>query len=249
MTDFIPVYGSITPVIKGNSVPFRSRGYVFGDDFSREGITPTGWPTIYTAAETGAGGSTALDSGPNRVILTTDANAGDDQTVRTSGLRIDRNYTSLVAGMTQVGMQTSSVQIDLPFSLTSVADVESFVGIHASTAALTALPTTARHMGVYFDKSAGDNWMLTAADGTTQTTVDTTVAATTAIFILRILWTGEDAATLQLLTAAGATSGTGQTVAAFNGASGASHEIVWFVQTETTAAKVMRVYPYRVYWS
>src|SRR5688572_19705888 len=102
MTDFIPVNGSIVPVIAGGNVPYRARGYVFKEDWAREAITPTGWPTIYTNAENGAGGTSAIDSSINAVVLTTDAAAGEDQDMRTSGLRIDRNYPSVITGMTQV---------------------------------------------------------------------------------------------------------------------------------------------------
>lgn len=248
MTEQIAVYGSITPVL-ANSPAVRAPSYVFYEDWSREALTPTGWPTIYTAAETGAGGSTALSSSLNRILLTTDANAGDDQSLRTSGLRIDRNYCSLVTGMPPVGTRTRTVQIDIPFSIDSAANGEAFIGLHSGTAALTALPTTARHLGIYWDISAGANFMLTSANGTTQVTTDTTVAVDTAIHILRITWTGEDTATLQLYTAAGATEGTGQTVAAFNGASGNSHEIHWFVQAEAGGARVLTSYQYRVAWS
>lgn len=237
------------PVLKYPAVPYRIGGVVFGDDFARETAAPTGMPTLYTNAETGAAGTSSIDTGVNRVNLITDAATGDDQDMRTSGLRVDRNYTSLITGMTGTGQTTSRVQVDLPFVLTGALTIEAFVGLHSGASALTALPTTARHLGLYVDISAGANYMLTAADGTTQTTVDTTIAVDTAIHILRIIWTGEDAATLQLLTAAGATEGTGQTVAAFNGASGASHQIHWFVQTETTAAKTMRVYPWRIAWT
>lgn len=249
MTDYIPVYGTASPVLGGSFAPLRGRGYVFVENFAREAITPTGWPTLYTNAETGAGGTSSIGTTLNRVSLVTDANTGDDQDMRTSGLRIDRNYPSTVTGMTMPQLQTSAVQVDLPFSTSSALANECFVGIHTGVSALTALPTTARHLGVYWDISAGANFMLTASDGTTQTTVDTTIAVDTAVHILRITWTGEDAATLQLYTAAGATEGTGQTVSAFNGSSGVSHEIHWFVQTETTAAKTLILYPYRVAWS
>lgn len=233
----------------GNILPYRARGYVFGDDFAREVVTPTGFPTLYTAAETGAAGSTGIDSTMNRLNMLTDANIGDDQTVRTSGLRIDRNYNSLVTGMTQIDMQTSQVQIDLPFQCSAATDIEGFVGIHVGVAALTALPTTARHMGVYWDISAGANFTMTSGNNSAQVTTDTTIPVDTAVHIMRIIWTAEDVATLQLYSVAGATQGTGQTVAAFNGASGVSHEIVWFVQTEATAAKTLRAYPWRVAWT
>lgn len=239
---------AIEPFLSNGPIS-RRRSYVFTDAFSREAITPTGFPTLYTNAETGAAGTSALDTNLNRVTLTTDSTgAGDDQSMRTSGLRIDRNYMSIVTGMPQ-DMQTDTVDIRLPFNVTSAADIEGFVGIHSGVAALTVLPTTARHLAVYWDISAGANFMISSSNGTTQVTTNTTIAVDTNVHILRIIWTGEDAATIQLLTAAGASEGTGQTVTAFNGTSGNSHEIHWFVQTEAAAAKVLRVYPYRVAWT
>lgn len=250
MTDFIPVYGSITPIIKGGNIPYRARGYIFGDDFARETLTPTGFPTLYTNAETGAAGSSGISGTVNRATLTTDATgAGDDQDMRTSGLRIDRNYQSVITGGMPAVLNTSKVDIYLPFALTAATDTEGFIGIHSGTSALTALPTTARHLGLYWDISAGANYMLSSSDGTTQTTVDTTIAVSTTIRILKISWTAEDAATLQLYTLAGATAGTGATVSAFNGTSAVSHEIHWFVQTETNAAKGLTVYPWVIQWS
>ena len=246
-----PIQGLGGPVIrKFGNTGTRARQFIFGDDFARESITPTGYPTLYTNTETGAAGTSSLDSGPNRVNLITDSTgAGDDQDMRTSGLRIDRNYTSLITGMTMPEMQTSTVQIDLPFVLTGALATEAFVGLHAAISALTGLPTTARHLGLYVDISVGANYMLSSSDGTAQTTVDTTIPVDTNIHILRITWTGEDAATLQLYTAAGVAEGTGKTVTAFNVASGASHDIHWFVHIETNSAKTMRVYPYRVAWT
>ena len=246
---FISTFNSTNPV-NGYGPVTRSPGYIFVENWSREAITPTGWETIYTNAETGAAGTSSINGSINRVSLVTDGTgAGDDQSMRTSGLRIDRNFPVQLTGMTMLGMQTTSVQLDLPFSITAATDTELFIGLHSGTAALTALPTTARHLGIYCDISAGANFMLTSSNGTTQVTTDTLIPVDTAAHILRIIWTGEDAATLQLYTAAGATEGTGQTVAAFNLTSGNSHEIHWFIQTEAAAAKTMVVHPYRVAWS
>lgn len=248
MTHLISAYLIPQPVL-GPGPGVRSRGYIFTENWAREAITPTGWPTLYTAAETGAGGSSGMSTTLNRIQLTTDVLAGDDQDVRLSGIRIERNLCSLVTGLPQLGTTTSQVQLDIPFAIDSAADGEAFIGLHSNVAALTALPTTARHMGVYWDISAGANFTLTAADGTTQSTIGTTVAVDTNIHILRITWTGEDAATLQLYTAAGATEGTGQTVAAFNGTTGQSHELHFFVQAEAGGARLLRVYQYRIAWT
>lgn len=237
------------PILPVGAAP-RARGYILKDDFARQALTPTGWPTIYTEAETGAGGSTTISTALNRILLTTDANAGDDQNLRTSGLRIDRDYCSLVTGMQNIiEIKTDAVQVNMPFSVDVAADGEAFLGLHANTSALTALPTTARHLGVYWDISAGANYMLTSSNGTTQVTVDTTVPVDTSIHILQINWTAENAATIKLMTAAGADEGTGATVTAFNLTSGNSHELHWFVQAEAGGAVVLTGYPWMVKWT
>ena len=248
MTNFISAQVTPRPIY-GNSDSMRAPGYIFFEPWSREAEEPTNWPDLYDVVGTNTEVD-GVDTVVNRYFLTTDSSAGgDDVSMRTASLRFERNYTSLVTGMASLlGTQTSSLQIDTPFQTTSAANIEGFVGLHGGVAALTALPTTARHMGVYWDVSAGANYMLTASNGTTQVTVDTTVPVDTAAHILRIFWTGENSATLQLYSAAGVTQGTGQTVAAFNLTTGASHEMHWFVQTETTAAKTMYVYPWRAAW-
>lgn len=236
-------------VFGGSMSGIRGRQLIFRDDFARETITPTGWPTLYTFAEVGASGAPGLDTNVNRIFLTTDSTgAGDNQDMRLASLRIERNYTSLITGM-QLEMQTSQVQLDLPFSLTAATDTEAFIGLVTTTGSIAAAPTTGRHIGMYVDISAGANFVLTSANGTTQVTTDTTIPVDTAAHILRMTWTGEDAATLQLLSAAGAVQGTSQTVAAFNGTTGNSYVLHWFVETEAAAAKTMRVYPYSIKWT
>lgn len=238
------------PLFGGNLIGTRGRSFVIRDDFARESIGPTGFPTLYTNAETGAAGTSSIGQNINRVSLVTDSTgAGDDQDMRTSGLRIDRNYCSLVTGMQSFpDMATDTVQVDMPFSLSQTADTEAFIGIYTGVA-LTNLPTTVRHLGVYYDASAGANFMLSSANGTTQSTTDTTVAADTNVHILRVIWTAEDVATIRILTAAGAAEGVTKTVAALNGTAAQSYELHWFVQTETNAAKTLVLYPWRVAWS
>lgn len=241
-------YFENTPLMSELGI-FRGRNRVFFETFARESLQPSGWPLYFTFAETGAGGAPAVDTALNRLTLTTDVNAGDDQSARLSSFRIERAYTSLITGMPDYGTLTTQVELHLPFAVTGAADGEAFIGIHSGSAALTALPTTARHLGIYWDISAGANYMLTSSDGTTQTTVDTTIPVDTSIHILRILWTGENVATLTLLTAAGAAQGTAKNVTAFNGTSGVFHEVHFFIQAEAGGAKVLQVYPFMIKWS
>jgi len=250
MVNYISVTDDVRhPLLKYPDFPIRARGYSYGDDMNRESTTPTGCWTMYTNAENGAGGATALSLTFCGRIMTTDVTAGNDQHDRVSGIRLERAYQSTITGMRFPAEDvTGTIRTYQPFSVDSAADGEAFIGIHSGVAQINALPTTARHLGVYWDISAGANYMLTSSNGTTQVTVDTTIPVDTAIHILRIDWTGEDAATLQLLTAAGATEGTGATVTAFNGTSANAHELTWFVQAEAGGAVVLTYYPWRVSW-
>lgn len=233
---------SIYPAIGG-----RSSGYTIGDDFAREALTPTDWPLLYTKAATGTDTS-AMSATINRYQLITDVNNGDNVDLRTSGYRFQRNFTNSYSGMSS----TSILQLDIAFVTSHTTVMEGFVGIVGNVSALTAPPTTTRHMGVYWDISAGANFMLTSANGTTQVTTDTLDTVDVNKKILRITWTGEDTATIELLTAAGAlsTASATQTVAALNGSSDISYELHWFAEVESgAAARQLNVYGWRAKWT
>lgn len=244
----IGTYIERRPMLKNTSSPFRGKGYIVGDDFCRESLTPTSAFTFYGKAATGSDTS-AFDTTINRVNWITAATAGDDVDVRTASLRFERAYSSLVSGMASLvsGDDTTTLEIYAPFQLGAATNTEGFVGLLGGVSALTALPTTARHMGIYWDASAQANFRLTSSNATTQVDTDTTIALDTAVHILHIIWTGEDAATLEMLNAAGAVQST-IAVTAFNLTAGTSHQLHWFIQTETGAA-TLRSYPWRAKWT
>lgn len=239
------------PIIKYPQIPFRAQGYSFGDDFAREAITPTDWPLLYKKTAVGTDAA-AMSTTINRLEIVTGANAADNCDIATSGLRLDRIYASGYSGMPDLeGDGATTLTLLIPFVCSSGADNEGFVGIVGNSSALAAPPTTARHMGVYWDRSANTDFLITSADGTTQSTTDTNDTVDTQRHILRITWTGADTAVIDLLTGAGAlgTATSTQAVAALNGASEVSYEMHWFVETETTAAKQLNAYGWRAKWT
>lgn len=206
-----------------------------GDFFARLSLIPTGCPTIYTETFMGAGSGAINSSG--FYLQTTAAAVGDD-----ADLRIDHVLLRNPA-FTQGTIRNLTGIIDLymTFQIPVTTLVEGFIGITlGSNAALAALPTTAGHMGIYWDISVGANFILSSADGTTQSTTDTTIAVDDAIHTLHIRWTGQNAAILELMDTTNIIQGTTRTVTALNSLNtGFIHS---FVQTETIAARILRLY-------
>lgn len=207
------------------------------DEFDRESLNPTNAYVFYTVAVTGTG--TGAIAAGGLLSLQSSAVIGDDVSVRTSGLQFSRISTDPSNFEAR-----SRCKFDFYFNNVVATDTEGFIGIIRSTSALTALPTTVRHLGVYWDTSAGANYMLTSANGTTQVTTDTGIAVGTTPTNpnrLEIVWNGLDSATINFYTG---TSGSSystlvktQTVTAFGAGVAATFEntIHFFVQSEAIA--------------
>ena len=138
-------------------------GCIVGDSFNREDITPTGAYTLYGTGGTGTP-IFAIDSGRS-LKLTTTTVSGDSASVRTSEFTFQRK--------SQFIDTRSSLSFDSIFFLGQSTLTKGFVGILQTIGATTTLPTTTLGAGVYWDTTAGNNFMLTSADGSTQTTTDT----------------------------------------------------------------------------
>ena len=207
------------------------------DSFKRVDLAPTNAYVIYTTSTTGSG-TAAIASSLDRFDLTTGSTAGNDVSTRVSNIGFYRGGAGIFQDNTR-----SLIEIDILFNLGNVVGVETFIGLMTVNTALTVLPTTARHLGLRFDDSAENNWILTSADGTTQSTTDTSVAASSSVFRLNISWTGDDSAELRLFGGTNATvqQGGTHTVTAFGGAA-RTGIIHFFVQAEGATAESLRIH-------
>jgi len=203
------------------------------DLFDRETLTPTGAYTLYTVASNDSNGTAAINNA-TELLLTTDSSAiGDDVDVRVSGVSMIRTPDLAIP----FDSEKSRAVLDIRIKLNQTADTEAFIGIVNQASALTALPTTASHVGIQFDKSGDDNWTFTSANGA-QVTTDSTVAATTTAFKIRITWTGNNAATVQIFDTDFVTVLATETVTSI---SSQVQHLHFFLQTEATAAKEMDI--------
>lgn len=232
------------PVIKYPNLPIKAKNYWYGDDFDREVLNPTNAVALYTEAVTGTGSGAKTTILPQYRLSTSNA-TGDDVSLRTNLLNISRTQVAS-SYMDTLRPASTNVELWLPFDINTATSTEMFIGLYSNAQeALTALPTTTKHLGVYLDQSAGANWMITSGNAGAQVTNDTEVAADTATHIVHIVWTGDNAATINFMTAAGVVSDS-STVTALAGTQ--QFEIHWFMQTETTAVRSMDVKPWLMRW-
>jgi len=172
----------VYPGVSGGHKDFK-----IGDEFTRDALTPTDGYELYTTAGTG----TEVITLPNDAALrlTTGGTSGNDANVRTSGL-VFRRASHFIDDRNQL-------ELNISLTPTGSTQHEIFVGLLNSFAAITAIPTTAFHAGVFVDAGASaTNYFLTSADGTTQSTTDTGVNAATFTHRLQIIWRGQADATL-----------------------------------------------------
>lgn len=210
------------------------------DEFTRADLNPTNAVAYYTTAATGAGTATLVAN--ERLELVTTGVIGDDVDVRLTNLtfqRTPRDFSFIDS--------RSQLIFNIVFAAVEATATEVFIGIINATAASTGLPATARHLGIQLDQSVSNNWFLTSADGTTQTTTNTGIAVSAGVRVrLRMVWNGDESATLELYTGTLLdTLASTQTVTALVGAAN-SFQLHFFIQTEALAAKTLRVTDWRV---
>lgn len=217
------------------------------DEFIRAALNPVNVIAPYTVATTGAG-STGVINDNKQLLMTTDANIGDNVSVRTTFFFMRRPRTQLTAGI-GAGSRSQLI-LDILFAPGEATDGEGFVGLLDLDSAQTAIPTTANHLGAFWNNSASANMFLSSANGATQTTTDTSTA-TNGIKLLRIVWTGDDAAELEIFneSVSGSTNfdnsiGT-QTVTAI-GMNNASFILHFFIETEAASLRNLFVPEWRL---
>ncbi len=210
------------PEIKGLSV-----GRSFHDEFNRATLNPKGGYSIYTTTVSGEGKSgNYLGTHRSLLLLTTGGTIGDYVDVRLEEYWLERQK----GPDTQQERNRDRIKLNVLFSAANALGAEGFIGIIFTTnTALTELPTTTPHMGVYYDLSEGPNFILSSSDGTTQSTTDTNVAVTTSDYSLTINWTGFNEASITFNP--GSANQARHTVTALNSYDvGLVH---FFVQSET----------------
>ena len=163
------------------------------DEFNREVVNPTNAIAMYT--NTGVGTPTFTITNNNIYTISTTAVLNDDASSRVSGTAFPRIGLSVDS--------RSSLELDIIFTLSQTATTKAFFGLILQNTALTGLPTTARHLGCYYDTGVSNNIFLSSANGTTQVTTDVGVAATTNRYKLNIVWNGDDSAVISLYSVSG----------------------------------------------
>ena len=209
------------------------------DELNRTTLNASGAIAFYVLASNDGNGTVTMNATGGARLTTDSSAAGDDASLRLSELDIRR----VVRGVTD---SRSKITLIVTFALPSATSTEGFIGFMDAKGALAALPTTGRHMGVYWDASAGANFMLTSADGTSQSTTDTTIALATSGKRIEIVWNGDDSATLSFFsTTTTKTPSATQTVTSLN-MNQRSFQLHFFVQTETTAAKTLDLFEWMI---
>ena len=153
-----------------------STGSSFHDEFNRATLNPTGGYGIYATAGTGTEDiATVISTGRTQLRLKTGATIADDASVRTSEYYFER-----AKGPDPTQEDRDKIRFDCLFNCFNAVSTKGFIGFILGTdAALTALPTTVAHMGIFWDTSSNTDYFLTSADGTDQTTTSSLLRAVT----------------------------------------------------------------------
>ena len=217
------------------ALPVTARGWLFKENFSRKTLLPTNWPTLYLTGGTGTESIVMVTS--RRLRVASGSTTGNDASVLASEAGFNRVKPSLTQfhDWTQIKMK-----IDFVLSA-SAADIEGFVGLLNSANVQTAIPTTTRHLGLYWDTSAQANFRISSANGSTQVDTDSTVALDQVAHRLEIDWTNIDVAQIRFYeTVSAATPTTTVDVTAL-GDEFMAMALHFFVETEANAAKNVEI--------
>lgn len=179
----VKAYPELTQMVQNSQVV---------DFFDRDTLNPTNAVAYYTSNITGTA-SVVMTSGT--VAIATGTTVASDVDVRIDGMLLSR-ASNFIDGK-------GILNIDIIFAPSSAVGNEFFLGIllQSTQTALTALPTTARHIGIRFDDSADTNYVLTSGNNSAQSTTTTGTAPVDGTRVrLNINLTGADAATATLFT-------------------------------------------------
>lgn len=170
-----------------------TKNLTFVDNFEREALTPTGFPTIYTESAVNDGSTAITTTG--KLNLSTGTTASSKINIRTSGLKMKRSLTN------PPDEETEKLTVVVEFDEEDTNTIEGmFIGlIFDSNSALSAVPTTAKHVGIFSDDQT--NIESTAGNGSAQQTQTalTTLGPTAGLYRrLTLTWNGSDNAIVKI---------------------------------------------------
>ena len=219
-----------------------ANNWFFSDQFNRTTLNPSDVLALY--ATTVAGTGTIVIAGANSLQIQTGTTINSNTQIRLSEMAFQRQALGLENRGTVIYESTFQ-------NNATVAGVEMFVGlVIQSSANLTALPTSAaRHLGIQLDASVSGNFFWTTANGTDEVNTDTGILANTARRRLRISWTGDDSAIMEVF------DGTlldnlvdSITVTDIDMSDTRVFTPVWFMENEAAANKDLRIQWWAVSW-
>lgn len=214
------------------------KGASFRDEFNREALTPTDAYQLYTTNVTGTGTATIILARTMRLAVS--ATIGHDVDVRTSGFNMSRVLQ---------GIDTrAQLELDAIFlTLNPQTDIEMFIGLIETSAAITALPTTADHFGIQINQSANANYRFSYGDGAAQTLVDTGVAIVGVDHKINMKWLSNTEVDMELFDGADQDNSLAtDSHTALTLANASSLQLHFFMSTEIAGAKSLDIAGWKV---
>jgi len=229
----------------------KDRGWF--DIFSRTNMNEADTYPLYTLDVDGTGAVTIATTGGRGISITTGADLNSRANVRTTGLTLSR------AESYQQVSRRSTLELDFVFTISAAGadNTEFFIGVQVLTmAALTVIPTTSRHFGVFVNQSASNLLVMTSGNGSAQSTTNSTSDSTDAIRFYRLnaRWTGNDSVVLTMFETASLTdlteteTGSHTVTDFYNGENVSRNAMVHFLienETAENAGMVIHSWGYR----
>lgn len=203
------------------------------DYFDRATLNPTNAIAYYVATPATAG--TAITNSDN-LVVTTAAVDDDYIDLKCSEFALARTSLSGITGINPSLSTGNRIRVQFEFHPNESTQTAGFVGL-VTPATLTAIPSTARHLGITWDTDVDANMYITSSNGTTQVKTTAITLATTARLV-DINWTGLNTATITVYTASTMASVMTENITAIGGNNDTSLEPHWFCQSrQVTTAK------------
>lgn len=165
------------------------------DLFHRATLNPPNAIPFYTVSTTGRGGSAVPFIGPGRTSLSMVTGDAPNEAVdvRLSELCFERCKKAL-------DEYRRFITVRVLFCPEHSKSMKGFVGLMmGANSSISEIPGRAPHMGVCWDLSAGDTFILTSSDGRVQDKKDTGIKLNASQdYMIRIDWTDFDEANLHL---------------------------------------------------